>query len=134
MRETWVWSLSWERLPTPDFWPGEFFSTHGVAKSRTRLTDFHFHQSLNVMISFQSHWQNLSFFKKLSATRKSEKYILVVWIYLHNSLFMNEFDHFFMFIICSSACVFLWIIHVLFLFFYRAFDPLPFHFKAFFVY
>ena len=28
-----------ERLPTPVFWPGEF---HGVAKSQTRLSDFHF--------------------------------------------------------------------------------------------
>ena len=46
MRETWVWSLGWadfwrrESLPTPVFWPGEF---HGVAKSRTKLSDFHFH-------------------------------------------------------------------------------------------
>ena len=29
-----------ERLPTPVFWPGEF---HGVAKSWTWLSDFHFH-------------------------------------------------------------------------------------------
>ena len=32
-------------LPTPVFWPGEF---HGIAKSRTRLSDFHFHWSLEV--------------------------------------------------------------------------------------
>ena len=30
-----------ERLPTPVFWPGEF---HGVAKSWTRLSHFHFTQ------------------------------------------------------------------------------------------
>ena len=90
------------------------YIVHGVTKSQTRLSDFYFDQSLNVMISLQSHWQNLSFFKKLSATLKSEKYIVVVWIYI--SLIMNEFDHFFMFIIYSPACVFLWIIHVFFYF------------------
>ena len=50
MRETWVRSLfgkiPWrrERLPTPVFWPGEFHGLyiHGVAKSQTRLSDFHF--------------------------------------------------------------------------------------------
>ena len=33
--------LPWrrERLPTPEFWPGEF---HGVSKSQPRLRDFHF--------------------------------------------------------------------------------------------
>ena len=42
----WVGKISWrrDRLTTPVFWPGEF---HGlvpeVAKSRTRLSDFHFH-------------------------------------------------------------------------------------------
>ena len=33
------------RLPTPVFWPGEFhglYIVHGVAKSQTRLSDFHF--------------------------------------------------------------------------------------------
>ena len=46
MWESWVQSLDWEdplekeRLPTPVFWPGEF---HGlVAKSWTRLSDFHY--------------------------------------------------------------------------------------------
>ena len=36
----WVGKIPWrrERLPTPVFWPGEF---HGVAKSQTRLSDFH---------------------------------------------------------------------------------------------
>ena len=53
--ETWVRSLAWEdslekgRLPTPVFWPGEFHGhrslagySHDVAKSQTRLRDFHF--------------------------------------------------------------------------------------------
>ena len=51
MQETWVRSLGWEdplgreRLPTPVFWPGEFLGLyiHGVAKSWTRLNNFHFH-------------------------------------------------------------------------------------------
>ena len=51
MWETWVQSLGWEdpwrreRLPTPVFWPGEFHElcSHGVAKSWTQLSDFHFH-------------------------------------------------------------------------------------------
>ena len=38
--DPWVGKIPWRRewLPTPVFWPGEF---HGVAKSRTRLSDFH---------------------------------------------------------------------------------------------
>ena len=38
----WVGKIPWrrERLHTPVFWPGEF---HGVAKSQTWLSDFHFH-------------------------------------------------------------------------------------------
>ena len=46
MRETrvdlWVGKIPWrrERPPTLLFWPGEF---HGVAKSRTQLSDFYFH-------------------------------------------------------------------------------------------
>ena len=51
MCETWVWSLEkipWrrERLPTPVFWPGGFhglYIVHGVAKSWTQLSNFHFH-------------------------------------------------------------------------------------------
>ena len=31
------------------------YLVYGVAKSQTRLSDFYFHQSLNVMISLQSH-------------------------------------------------------------------------------
>ena len=47
MQETWVWEdpLEKERLSTPVFWPGEFYGlfSHGVAKSWTQLSDFHFH-------------------------------------------------------------------------------------------
>ena len=51
MQETWVQSLSWEdplekeRLPIPVFWPGNSVDciVNGVAKSQTRLSDFHFH-------------------------------------------------------------------------------------------
>ena len=52
VQETWVRSLGWEdppwrrgRLPTPVFWTGEFdglYIVHGVTKSQTRLSDFHF--------------------------------------------------------------------------------------------
>ena len=40
--DPWVGKIPWrrERLPTPVFWPREFY---GVAKSRTRLSNFHFH-------------------------------------------------------------------------------------------
>ena len=43
--------LGWEdplekgKLSTPVFWPGEFHGLHGVAKSWTLLSDFHFHFS-----------------------------------------------------------------------------------------
>ena len=44
--DPWVGKIPWrrERLPTV-FWPGEFHGciVHGVAKSRTRLGDFHVH-------------------------------------------------------------------------------------------
>ena len=51
MWETWVWSLGWEdpvekgTAPTTSvFWPGEFMDclVHGVAKSWTGLSNFHF--------------------------------------------------------------------------------------------
>ena len=50
MREIWVQPLGWEDplekgdAPTPVFWPGEFqdFVVHGVTKSQTRLSNFHF--------------------------------------------------------------------------------------------
>ena len=48
MQETWVLSLAWEDplekgKATPVFWPGEFHGLyiHGVAKTWTRLSDFH---------------------------------------------------------------------------------------------
>ena len=47
--DPWVGKIPWrrERLSTPVFWPGEFHGlyipwTHRVAKSQTRLSDFHF--------------------------------------------------------------------------------------------
>ena len=48
--DPWVGKIPWrrERLPTPVFWPREFHELHGVAKSRTRLSDFHFHSALRV--------------------------------------------------------------------------------------
>ena len=46
MWETWVGNIPWrrERLPTPVFWPGEFHGllVHGVSKSWTGLSNFHF--------------------------------------------------------------------------------------------
>ena len=50
MLKTWVQSLvgkiPWrrERLPTAVFWPGEFhrLGSHGITKSQTQLSDFHF--------------------------------------------------------------------------------------------
>ena len=42
----WVGKIRWrrERLPTPVFQPGEFYGlVHGIAKSQTRLSDFHFY-------------------------------------------------------------------------------------------
>ena len=51
--DTWVGTIPWrrERLPTPGFWPEEFHGLyiHGVAKSRTRLRDFHFHFQLTTI-------------------------------------------------------------------------------------
>ena len=44
MWETWVGKIPW-RIPTPVFWPGEFhglYIVHGVAKSQTWLSNFHF--------------------------------------------------------------------------------------------
>ena len=49
--DPWVRKILWstDRLPTPVFWPGEFLGqkslaglVHGVAKSRTRLSNFTF--------------------------------------------------------------------------------------------
>ena len=44
--DPWVGKIPWrrERLPTPVFWPREFVDciVHGVTKSLTQLSDFHF--------------------------------------------------------------------------------------------
>ena len=52
MQETWVSSLGWEdalekeRLPTPVFWPGEFYGLYSPwAYTETQLRDFHFHMA-----------------------------------------------------------------------------------------
>ena len=45
--DSWVGKIPWrrERLPTPVFWPGEFYGLYscGVSKIWTRLSNFHFH-------------------------------------------------------------------------------------------
>ena len=45
--DPWVGKIPWrrEQLPTSVFWPIEFheLSIHGVTKSQTRLSNFHFH-------------------------------------------------------------------------------------------
>ena len=47
MFDPWVGKISWrrERLPTPVFWPGGLldYIVHGVTKSWTGLSAFHFH-------------------------------------------------------------------------------------------
>ena len=45
--DSWVGKIHWrrDRLPTSVFWPGEFHGlciVHGVAKSWTRLSHFHY--------------------------------------------------------------------------------------------
>ena len=48
--DPWGGKILWrrEKLPTPVFWPENSMDciVHGVAKSRTRLSDFHFHPPL----------------------------------------------------------------------------------------
>ena len=46
----WVGKIPWrrERLPTPVFYPGEFY-VHRVTKSRIQLSDFHFHFPWNCL-------------------------------------------------------------------------------------
>ena len=61
MQETWVWFLGWEdplerreRLSIPVFWSREFhglYCNRGVAKSQTRLSDFHFHFQMSLRLS-----------------------------------------------------------------------------------
>ena len=44
-----------EKLPIPVFWPGEFHGlVHGVTKSRTWLSDFHFQLTLRYMMDINS--------------------------------------------------------------------------------
>ena len=54
----WIGKISWrrKRLPTPVFWAGEFvdYAVHGVTKSWTRLSDFHFHLSSTKKASLSS--------------------------------------------------------------------------------
>ena len=64
MWETWVWSwvgkISWwrERLPIPVFWPGEVHGlVHGIAKSQTGLSNFHFHlQGKRIFTNVIKYW------------------------------------------------------------------------------
>ena len=65
MQETWVWSLGWEdplekgtathsgilagRIPWTEAWQA---TVHGVAKSWTWLSNFHFHPLLSIYLSF----------------------------------------------------------------------------------
>ena len=58
MRETWVRSLGQEDslekkwLPTPVSWPGDFHGLfHGVGKSQTLLSDFHFLNPMHMSLS-----------------------------------------------------------------------------------
>ena len=63
IRETWVRSLGWEdplekgKAPYLVFWPGEFHGlciVHGLAKSQTRLSDFHFRICIYTVINTTS--------------------------------------------------------------------------------
>ena len=52
--DPWVGKIPWrsEQLPTPVFWSGEFHGLfHGVAKSQTRLGDFHSLSIINLPFS-----------------------------------------------------------------------------------
>ena len=60
MRETWVWSLGWE-YPLEKgkathssilAWRIPWTVVHGVAKSGTYLSDFHFHLAMNALWTF----------------------------------------------------------------------------------
>ena len=61
--DPWVGKIPWrrEKLPTPVFWPGEFHNciVHRVAKSRTRLSDFHFTSKRNKILLHATFWMNL---------------------------------------------------------------------------
>ena len=74
MWETWVWSLSWEDSPGEGKgYPFQYsgpenskdYTVHGVAKSRTQLSDFHFQ---NKVWCDRSPWSWLAFlFQRLAA-------------------------------------------------------------------
>ena len=63
----WVGKIPWrrERLPTPIFWPGDILASnildcriHGVAKSRTQLSNFLFHFHLHIWSYWYFSWQS----------------------------------------------------------------------------
>jgi len=58
----WVGMIPWrrEQLPTPVFWPEKF---HGVTKSQTRLSDFHFHFTV---------WKGYGLLRRLGNNELSE--------------------------------------------------------------
>ena len=61
MQETWVQSLGWKdalekgKATPPVFWPREFSIVHGVTKSQTWLSDFHF-QDVLIKHEMSEHW------------------------------------------------------------------------------
>ena len=68
-----VVNIPWkrERLPTRVFWPGEFHGLYSpsVTKSRTRLSNFHFHFTFQA-IHFRSNSQNLTWNNRLVQNRE----------------------------------------------------------------
>ena len=71
-----------ERLPTPVFWPGKFYGLyHGVTKSWTQLSDFHFHFTFHSCRIIRT---SIRSSRSLSA--------LIPWIYLSLPLYnLNGF-------------------------------------------
>ena len=64
--DSWIVKIAWrrERLPTPVFWPREFFR---IAKSQTRLSDFHFTSHFQTPASDLSDSQHFLLFACCSA-------------------------------------------------------------------
>ena len=58
-----------ERLPTSVLWSGKFHGHYslGVAKSRTRLSDFHFHVSINLLVSLREPCISIQVWKVIMA-------------------------------------------------------------------
>ena len=89
----WVGKIPWrrEKLPTPVFWPGEFHG-HGVSKSPTGLSNFHFH-----FIWFPSHKMHpYDFFYSpcpfiLHPLSQSRKPFLLVFD-IHSLLFLEKYN------------------------------------------